>query len=67
MSAASPEQAHKLFVDYFNAADIDALVSLYEPKATLQPFPGSPASGHATIRKALIGFVKLEARVEPAP
>ena len=64
MPAASPEQAHQLFVEYFNAADIDALVSQYEPKTTLQPFPGNPVSGHAAIREALIEFLKLKAHME---
>src|SRR5207244_7502436 len=63
MSATAPEQAHELFVEYFNAADIDALVSLYEPNATLVPFPGEPVSGHAAIREALGGYLGLKGRM----
>src|SRR5207244_9558418 len=64
MSATAPEQAHELFVEYFNAANLDALVSLYEPNATLVPFPGEPVSGHAAIREALGGFLGLKCRME---
>ena len=64
MPATTPEQAHELFVEYFNAADVDALVSLYEPHATLVPFPGEPVSGHAAIREALGGFLRLKGCME---
>jgi len=64
MSATAPEQAHELFVEYFNAANLDALVSLYEPNATLVPFPGEPVSGHAAIREVLGGFLGLRCRME---
>ena len=64
MPVTTPEQAHELFVEYFNTADIDALLSLYEPNATLVPFPGEPVSGHAAIREALGGFLGLKGRME---
>ena len=64
MPATTPEQLHKLFVEYFNAADIEAMVLLYEPNATLAPFPGEPVSGHAAIREALAGFLALKGRME---
>lgn len=63
MPATFPEQAHELFVEYFNAAEIDALASLYEPNATLVPFPGEPVSGHAAVREALSGFLALKGRM----
>src|ERR1043166_3023189 len=64
MPAKTPEQAHELFVEYFNAADIDALLSLYEPNATLVPFSGEPARGHAAIREALGRFIGLKGHME---
>src|SRR5262245_59200019 len=64
MPAATPEQTHQLFVEYFNAADADALLSLYEPKATLLPFPGEPVTGHAAIREVLHRFLGLKGRME---
>jgi len=63
MPATTPEQAHELFVEYFNTADIDALLSLYEPNAMLVPFPGEPVSGHAAIREAIGGFLGLNGRM----
>ena len=32
MPALTPEQAHELFVQYFNAGDLEAILALYEPK-----------------------------------
>jgi ketosteroid isomerase-like protein len=64
MPATFPEQAHELFVEYFNAADIDSLLSLYEPNAILVPFPGEPVSGHAAIGEALGRFLALKGRME---
>src|SRR6266496_408926 len=64
MSARNPSQLHELFQNYFNAQDIDALLSLYEPTATLVPFPGPPVSGHAAIREALQGFLSLKGQMK---
>ena len=64
MPATTPEQLHELFVEYFNAADIEALVLLYEPNAMPVPFPGEPVSGHAAIREALGRFLGLKGRME---
>jgi uncharacterized protein (TIGR02246 family) len=57
MAARTPSQLHELFEDYFNAQDVEALLSLYEPTATLVPSPGSPVNGHAAIREAIQGFL----------
>jgi uncharacterized protein (TIGR02246 family) len=64
MSATTPEQAHDIFVQYFNAGDIEGLISLYEPNATLVPFPGDPVSGQAAIRAALNGFLALNGHMQ---
>jgi hypothetical protein len=37
MPAYTPEAVHQLFTLAFNARDLDALVALYEPDATLMP------------------------------
>lgn len=55
--AREPEAVHRRFVDAFNAGDLDALVALYEPGATLVPASGEPVSGTAAIRQALEGFL----------
>jgi len=64
MSAETPDQVHELFQKYFNAGDINSLISLYEPTAALVPFPGPPVSGHTAIREALNGFLALKGQME---
>ena len=61
MQAYTPEEVHQLFSKFFNAGDIDALLSLYESDATMVPQPGQPpVSGPAAIREALNGFLALK-------
>lgn len=64
MSATTPEEAHELFVKLFNAGDIEGLLSLYEPGATLIPFPGEPVTGRDSIRTALEGFLSLNGHMD---
>lgn len=66
MTAQTPEQAHELFVQFFNAQGTDSLISLYEPGALLVPFPNAPVQGHAAIREALSGFLDLNGHMELA-
>ncbi|MEK7387966.1 MAG: nuclear transport factor 2 family protein, partial [candidate division NC10 bacterium] len=54
MRARNPEDLHRLFAAALNAGDRDALMSLYEPDATLVPQPGQAAIGKAAIREALV-------------
>ena len=60
MSARTPEDVHPLFARHFAAADMSALLSLYEPDAVLLPQPGVVARGHAAIREALNGFLAMK-------
>jgi len=64
MPAAIPEQIHTLFTEAFRAGDLDRLMELYEPGATLVPQPGEIASGHAAIRQALSAFLGMKAKFE---
>ncbi len=57
MPPRTPEEVDALFAQYVNAGDLDALVALYEPHATLVPAPGQEAVGHAAIRDALGGLI----------
>ena len=57
MSARTPEEVDRLFAEALNAGNLDALVALYEPQASLSPMPGQRVSGHAAIREALAGFL----------
>jgi uncharacterized protein (TIGR02246 family) len=57
MSARSPEEVDPLFAQALNAGDIDALMALYEPQASLMPAPGKVVVGTAAIREALAAFL----------
>ena len=63
MAATDPEQIHGLFEQAFNAGDIDALIALYEPDATLIPQPGAVAEGTDAIREALRWFLDRGGRI----
>ena len=57
MIASTPEQLDTLFARALNAADLDALTSLYEADASLMPSPGNVVTGKDAIRAALAGFL----------
>ncbi len=64
MPAKTPEEVDALFEKYVNAGDLDSLVDLYEPTATLLPAPGQEATGHDAIRAGLKGFLDGKAQVK---
>ena len=64
MVAKTPADLHKLFVETFNKADLDSLVSLYEPNATLAPLGSEPVRGHAAIRDVLSGFLAGQSQMK---
>ena len=64
MPAHSPEEVHELFTTLFSAGDLDALLSLYEPGATMLPNPGPAVSGHDGIRAVLLAFLALKPKFE---
>lgn len=51
MSARSPQEIHKLFLDAFNHGNVEALLALYEWDAVFVTGSG-PAKGHEAIRAA---------------
>src|SRR5512141_215806 len=67
MSARTPLELDHLFVERLNAADLDGLVALYEPQATLTGSPGSTVTGHAAIREVIAGFLAGKPRMTGAP
>ena len=60
MPAYNPEELDQLFTSAMNAGDIDALVDLYEPDASMMLEPGQYVSGQDGIREALGGFVDMK-------
>jgi uncharacterized protein (TIGR02246 family) len=57
MAARAPEDLDRLFAGAMNAGDLEALVALYEPQASLTPAPGKVVVGTDAIREALGGFL----------
>ena len=63
MPATEPEQIHRLFEQSFNAADLEGLLALYEPDATLVPQPGVVVEGIEGIRDSLRWFLDRRGRI----
>lgn len=65
MQATTAKQVHELFVERFNARDVDGIMELYEPNAVILP-PGAPevVFGHVAIREVLDGFLALDGKME---
>ena len=63
MPAHKPEELDALFVQAVNAGDIEAVIKLYEPAASLTPQPGQVVSGTKAMREALSGFLAMKPRM----
>ena len=50
MAAREPEAVQRLWAERFKAADLEGLLALYEPTATILPQPGQVVSGTAALR-----------------
>ncbi len=59
-----PYDIHSRFATAFNAGNIEALLALYEPDATLVPQPGQMVQGREAIRQALLQFLALKGRMQ---
>jgi uncharacterized protein (TIGR02246 family) len=64
MSVQSPRQMDEQFAKSFNDGDLEGLVALYEPSATVIPQPGNPVTGTDAIRAALSEFVNLRGQID---
>ncbi len=64
--ARRPEEIHKLWAEAFNAGDVEALLSLYEPTARIVPKPGEPTVGGSSevVREVLSGFLAVRGTIE---
>ena len=64
MPAHTPEDVDRLFSEAFNAGDLDALMALYEPGASITAEPGGQAIiGTTAIRQALSEFLSMKAKL----
>ena len=57
MPARNPEELDNLFAAALNSGNLEALVALYEPQASISPQPGQVVTGAKAVREALSGFV----------
>jgi len=60
MGATSPEQWWEIWSESFERGDVETILGLYDPGATVVPNPGNPITGLAGIRDTLQGFVALQ-------
>lgn len=61
MPARTPEDCDRLFEDYVNAGDVEAVVALYEERGSLAQRDGAVATGHAAIRGVITRLVAIRA------
>lgn len=63
MPAKTPEECDELFARHIGVGDVDAVVGLYEPQATLVLEGGAVASGTDAIRSAIATFATMKPRL----
>ena len=63
MAAHKPEELDVLFAQAINAGDLEAVIKLYEPTASLMMQPGQVVSGTKAVREALSGFLAMKPRM----
>jgi uncharacterized protein (TIGR02246 family) len=59
MGITDPADMHRAVDEAFNAADLDALVALYEPDARMVRIDGSVAEGSEAIRAEWAGLMAM--------
>ena len=64
ISRETPEQVLKSIVAGINSANLDALMSLYEPGAAFAAQPGSLAHGLAGVRESLGAFIAMKGTLD---
>ena len=60
MVARTPNDLHRLFAGALNRGDLDGLLALYEPNASLVPQPGKVVTGLQAISEALQMFLAMK-------
>ena|SRR5258706_14386100 len=63
MTVNRPEEMHPCFAEAFNAADLPALLALYEPSAAFVGQPGQRLSGIDAVRGALQQYLALKGTI----
>lgn len=60
MSIKQPGDYHPQFAAAFNAGDLEGMLALYEPTASMTIPPGVSISGQAAMREAIRGFLDMK-------
>lgn len=60
MGVTNPDDLHRAFATAFNSGNVEAVLALYEPEASLVPQPGTVTRGRASIRQALQQFLAVQ-------
>jgi uncharacterized protein (TIGR02246 family) len=64
MTAKQPEDVNRLFGERVNAGDLDGVVALYEPHATLVTQDAGVVAGRDAIRAYFEGMIALRATID---
>lgn len=68
MAIMSPAQGDEVWMERFNAGDLDGLVALYEEDAIFVPEPGGkPLAGRDALRDFFVNFPIKDATIEFRP
>ena len=67
MLPMTPEETHLQWAEYFNAGDIDSIMTLYEPDARFVVQPGQVLAGADQIRQGFQQFLALKPRIRLTP
>jgi enoyl-CoA hydratase/carnithine racemase/ketosteroid isomerase-like protein len=65
MSVHDPNELSHLFAERASRGDLEGLLELYEPEATLIAPDGEPATGEAAIRRVLENLVAANPQITP--
>ena len=67
MTIRNPEDLDRVFAGALNTGNIDELMALYEPQASLMASPGKIVVGSEAIREALAGFIAGKPKMTLTP
>ena len=65
MSTHNPDEVVQAFFRAFNRGDLDAVMAMYEPQASMVVRSDHIAEGRAAVREALVGFLAMKPTLMP--
>ncbi len=67
MPARSPEELGRLFVAAMNSGNLEAIMALYEPGASMASAPGRVVTGAAAIRRVVAEHLAGKPKITATP